>query len=107
MQSFDSPSNITPQQNIADVFARARKTSPCVLVLEELDSLLTPATRAFSPNELDGFADNEGSAIDDSASPAGSWCRSRFQHELSSGPPRNRHEPRALSEGCGGGDRRA
>jgi AAA+ superfamily predicted ATPase len=46
--------------NIRQVFDRARRTSPCVLVLEDLDSLLTSENRSFFLNELDGFASNIG-----------------------------------------------
>jgi hypothetical protein len=46
--------------NIKRVFDKARATAPCVLVLEDLDSLLTPDNRAYFLNELDGFAGNEG-----------------------------------------------
>ena len=42
------------------VFDRARKTAPCVLVLEDLDSLVTAHNRSFFLNELDGFAANIG-----------------------------------------------
>jgi len=45
---------------IASVFARARSTTPCVLVLEDLDALLTDKNRAYFLNELDGFAANTG-----------------------------------------------
>jgi len=46
--------------NIRQVFHRARRTAPCILVLEDLDSLLTPQNRSFFLNELDGFASNIG-----------------------------------------------
>ncbi len=46
--------------NIRLVFDRARALAPCVLVLEDLDSLVTPETRSYFLNELDGFALNEG-----------------------------------------------
>ena len=46
--------------NIRQVFARARRSAPCVLVLEDLDSLLTSQNRSFFLNELDGFASNIG-----------------------------------------------
>lgn len=49
-----------PQMAIHQVFQLARDRSPCVLVLEDLDSLLAEETRAFFLNELDGFHDNEG-----------------------------------------------
>ncbi|MDQ2887530.1 MAG: ATP-binding protein [Chloroflexota bacterium] len=48
------------EDNIHDVFKRARKAAPCILVLEDLDSLLTDENRSFFLNELDGFATNTG-----------------------------------------------
>ena len=59
VQSFEAPYT-NPQRNVAAVFERARRTTPCALVLEDLDSLLTETTRSFFLNELDGFARNEG-----------------------------------------------
>lgn len=50
----------TDEDNIRQVFERARKTAPCVLVLEDLDSLLNAQNRSFFLNELDGFAANVG-----------------------------------------------
>jgi hypothetical protein len=50
----------TDEDNIRAVFERARKTAPCILVLEDLDSLLTSQNRSFFLNELDGFAANSG-----------------------------------------------
>jgi AAA+ superfamily predicted ATPase len=50
----------TDEDNIRPVFDRARKSAPCILVLEDLDSLLTPDNRSFFLNELDGFAANLG-----------------------------------------------
>ena len=50
----------TDEDNIRIVFERARKSAPCVLVLEDLDLLLTPQNRSFFLNELDGFAANIG-----------------------------------------------
>ncbi len=52
--------HVTEEDNIHAVFERARKTAPCMLVLEDLDSLLTPYNRSFFLNELDGFATNAG-----------------------------------------------
>lgn len=51
---------VTDENNIHAVFERARKSAPCILVLEDLDSLLTPSNRSFFLNELDGFAANMG-----------------------------------------------
>ncbi len=50
----------TDEDNIRQVFERARRSAPCILVLEDLDSLLTPQNRSFFLNELDGFAANTG-----------------------------------------------
>ncbi|MBV9230201.1 MAG: ATP-binding protein [Chloroflexi bacterium] len=50
----------TDEDNISQVFDRARKSAPCILVLEDLDSLLNAQNRSFFLNELDGFAANVG-----------------------------------------------
>jgi DNA polymerase III delta prime subunit len=50
----------TESENIRQVFYKARQSAPCVLVLEDLDSLLNKHNRSFFLNELDGFALNEG-----------------------------------------------
>ncbi|KAF9076842.1 P-loop containing nucleoside triphosphate hydrolase protein [Rhodocollybia butyracea] len=42
------------------VFQKARQLAPCVLILEDLDSLITDRNRSFFLNELDGLAGNEG-----------------------------------------------
>ena len=48
------------EHNIREVFHRARETTPCLLVLEDLDALVNDGNRAFFLNELDGFALNQG-----------------------------------------------
>jgi hypothetical protein len=48
------------QRNVKTVFDRARQTTPCILVMEDLDSLIHDGNRAFFLNELDGFAANTG-----------------------------------------------
>ena len=61
VKSFRAPHTQGADEfNIRQVFDRARRTAPCVLVLEDLDSLLTPQNRSFFLNELDGFASNIG-----------------------------------------------
>ncbi len=45
---------------VEQVFDRARRTSPCILVIEDLDSQLHPQMRSAFLNELDGFAANVG-----------------------------------------------
>ncbi|KAJ3736527.1 P-loop containing nucleoside triphosphate hydrolase protein [Lentinula guzmanii] len=42
------------------VFSKARQLAPCVLVLEDLDSLITDRNRSFFLNELDGLEGNDG-----------------------------------------------
>jgi AAA+ superfamily predicted ATPase len=53
----------TDQENLALVFARARITTPCVLVMEDLDSMIDDKSRAFFLNELDGFETNTGVVV--------------------------------------------
>ncbi len=50
----------TEHDCIRQVFKKARKAAPCILVLEDLDSLINPGNRSFFLNELDGFAANTG-----------------------------------------------
>lgn len=49
-----------PADSIAQVFARARSVAPCIVVLEDLDALISDDNRSFLLNELDGFAANHG-----------------------------------------------
>ncbi|MCW5316805.1 AAA family ATPase [Nostoc sp. KVJ3] len=50
----------TDSENIRQVFKQARQSAPCILVLEDIDSLLNDDNRSFFLNELDGFASNQG-----------------------------------------------
>ncbi|HBE18960.1 MAG TPA: ATPase [Cyanobacteria bacterium UBA11149] len=50
----------TDNDNIRKAFTKARQSAPCILVLEDLDSLVDKENRSFFLNELDGFADNVG-----------------------------------------------
>ena len=59
VQSFEAKYS-TPQQGIEAVFKRARETTPCVLVFEDIDALLVPGSQSYFLNELDGFASNAG-----------------------------------------------
>jgi hypothetical protein len=59
VKSFSSK-HADDHHNIRSVFAQARETAPCILVLEDLDSLVTDHNRSFFLNELDGFAANTG-----------------------------------------------
>jgi len=51
------------QSNMRKVFARARRSAPCLVALEDLDALIEDENRAFLLNELDGFAANEGVVV--------------------------------------------
>src|SRR6185369_4286534 len=53
----------TDQENLALVFARARTVAPCLVVLEDLDSMIDDGSRSFFLNELDGFAANTGIVV--------------------------------------------
>ena len=53
----------TEQQNMAEVFQRARMTPPCLIVLEDLDSMIDDSNRSFLLNELDGFHANTGVVV--------------------------------------------
>jgi ATPase family associated with various cellular activities (AAA) len=45
---------------VQQIFDRARRISPCIVVIEDLDSQLHPQNRSAFLNELDGFAANIG-----------------------------------------------
>jgi AAA+ superfamily predicted ATPase len=59
VKSF-SAEHVDDHRNIRTVFEEAREKAPCILVLEDLDSLVTDHNRSFFLNELDGFATNQG-----------------------------------------------
>lgn len=52
-----------PHEGVREVFRRARLSPGCLLVMEDLDSLITDLNRSFFLNELDGFASNDGLCI--------------------------------------------
>jgi hypothetical protein len=62
VKSFNSRYD-TEHDNIRAVFMRARQTAPCIIVLEDLDSLIDGKNRSFFLNELDGFATNTGVVV--------------------------------------------
>lgn len=49
-----------PQYAIKRIFDRARRTAPCLLIFEDLDSLITDKTRSYFLNEVDGLESNDG-----------------------------------------------
>lgn len=57
VRSFDD------EEGVAEVFKRARMVAPCLVVLEDLDSMINDEKRAFFLNELDGFRSNTGVVV--------------------------------------------
>jgi len=51
------------EEEIAALFIRARMVTPCLIVLEDLDSMVTNKNRAFFLNELDGFRSTSGIVV--------------------------------------------
>ena len=45
---------------IAEVFSKARQNTPCIIILEDIDSLVNDQNRSFFLNELDGLEGNDG-----------------------------------------------
>ena len=62
IRSFKSDDD-NEQEKMSEVFKRARMLSPCVLVLEDLDSMISNENRSFFLNELDGFQANTGVVV--------------------------------------------
>jgi hypothetical protein len=50
----------TDDANIAKIFARAHEVTPCCLVFEDLDAMITDENRSVFLNQLDGFANASG-----------------------------------------------
>ncbi|KAK0648429.1 proteasome-activating nucleotidase [Cercophora newfieldiana] len=49
-----------PKYSIQQIFRKARAMAPCLLVFEDLDSLVTSKTRSYFLNEVDGLESNDG-----------------------------------------------
>ena len=49
-----------PQMSIRQIFTKARQTAPCLLLFEDVDSLVTDQVRSYFFNEVDGLESNEG-----------------------------------------------
>jgi SpoVK/Ycf46/Vps4 family AAA+-type ATPase len=45
---------------IRSIFQFARRMSPCLLVLEDIETIVTPRTRSYFFNEVDGLENNDG-----------------------------------------------
>ncbi|KUJ06533.1 P-loop containing nucleoside triphosphate hydrolase protein [Mollisia scopiformis] len=46
--------------DIRNIFALARQMTPCLLVLEDIDTIVTAQTRSYFFNEVDGLENNDG-----------------------------------------------
>ena len=46
--------------NIRQVFLQARRLAPCLLIFEDIDTIVTPSTRSYFFNEVDGLENNDG-----------------------------------------------
>ena len=60
VKSFSGTARPDPEYAIREVFRKARKTAPCLLIFEDVDSLVTEATRSYFLNEVDGLEKNNG-----------------------------------------------
>jgi transitional endoplasmic reticulum ATPase len=49
-----------PEAAISQIFNLARRTAPCYLIFEDLDSLVTDQVRSYFLNEIDGLKSNDG-----------------------------------------------
>lgn len=49
-----------PEYAIREIFVKARQSTPCLLIFEDLDSLITDNVKSFFLNEVDGLESNEG-----------------------------------------------
>ena len=92
VKSFDSEKRLD-KTNMRAVMARARRSAPCLLVIEDLDSHIDDENRSFFLNELDGFGTNPGVAIvattnhPEKLDPAILDRPSRFDRKYYFGPP--------------------
>lgn len=59
VKSFENR-NQTEQYAIRQIFLQARSSAPCLLIFEDLDSLVTDEIRSYFLNEVDGLESNDG-----------------------------------------------
>lgn len=59
VKSFETKCN-TEQYSIKQIFAQARRCAPCLLIFEDLDSLVDDNIRSYFLNEVDGLESNDG-----------------------------------------------
>lgn len=49
-----------PEYSIRQIFLKARQMAPCLLIFEDIDSLVSPNVRSYFLNEVDGLESNHG-----------------------------------------------
>ena len=49
-----------PEYGIRQIFLMARRMAPCLLIFEDIDSLVSPGVRSYFLNEVDGLESNHG-----------------------------------------------
>lgn len=49
-----------PEYGIRQIFLKARQMSPCLLIFEDIDSLVNVTVRSYFLNEVDGLESNHG-----------------------------------------------
>jgi len=74
--------------DIRSIFEKARETSPCLLVLEDVDSLVSDNVKSFFLNEVDGLEANDGILMIGSTN-----YRTSTPHTPSPPSPTNTHPP--------------
>ncbi|EIW71865.1 hypothetical protein TREMEDRAFT_27248, partial [Tremella mesenterica DSM 1558] len=88
---------------IRSIFQKARQQAPCLLIFEDVDSLITDNNRSFFLNEVDGLEDNDGLLMlattnhFDKLDPALSNRPSRFDRKYTFPDP-NKVERRAYAQ---------
>lgn len=50
----------SPKYSINSIFSHARRMAPCLLIFEDLDSLITADCRSYFLNQVDGIESNDG-----------------------------------------------
>ena len=59
VKSFETKCN-TAQYSVRQIFTQARRCAPCLLIFEDLDSLVGDEVRSYFLNEVDGLESNDG-----------------------------------------------
>jgi len=55
--------NVPTLYSMRLVFTMARSVAPCLLIFEDIETIVTPVTRSYFFNEVDGLSNNDGILI--------------------------------------------